>query len=169
MLARAEYLRVYLRLALPYSPGTTSCLCFQGGYASRAVGNGALNSYGGNAPQTGGSLQDGDLLVADYRAKHDMNVFGEGVPDPFQSFRSVGFPPDIMDEVLSKQLRRCALCGGQSVPSWLAAVAIGGLKLWLAGLSCHGAESLYRLQGCYWPESVQPRPQLQPLIAMPCF
>jgi len=69
-----------------------------------------MNSYGGNAPVEGGVQQAGDLTVAEYRAKHDMTVLGQNCPDPFQSFQSVGFPPDIMDEVFRTwRLKSCAL------------------------------------------------------------
>mmetsp|Transcript_15071 Transcript_15071/g.38279 ORF Transcript_15071/g.38279 Transcript_15071/m.38279 type:complete len:188 (-) Transcript_15071:1724-2287(-) len=64
------------------------------------VSNGAgLNSYGGNVPSAGGVGGAGFIPVADYRKKHDLVVMGEGAPDPFQTFESVGFPHDIMDEV----------------------------------------------------------------------
>uniref|UniRef100_A0A061RKI9 RNA helicase n=1 Tax=Tetraselmis sp. GSL018 TaxID=582737 RepID=A0A061RKI9_9CHLO len=71
--------------------------CDQGGFGMG--GNGVPNTYGGNAPVMGGAQRPGEMSVAEYRAKHDMTVMGDSVPDPFQSFESVGFPPDIMDEI----------------------------------------------------------------------
>lgn len=37
--------------------------------------------------------------MSEYLRKHDMIVEGGKVGEPFQTFESVGFPRDIMDEV----------------------------------------------------------------------
>lgn len=42
---------------------------------------------------------DGFMSSADYRRQHDISVQGDHVPEPLQTFESVGFPPDILDEV----------------------------------------------------------------------
>ena len=41
------------------------------------------------------------LSVDEYRREHGLVVQGASVPDPLQTFDSVGFPPNIMDEVSS--------------------------------------------------------------------
>ena len=48
-----------------------------------------------------------------YRAEHGLVVQGERVPAPLQTFESVGFPNNIMDEVLHRGLTQ----------AWLAAAA----------------------------------------------
>ena len=37
--------------------------------------------------------------MSEYRALHGCRVEGADVPEPFQTFESVGFPHDIMDEI----------------------------------------------------------------------
>lgn len=49
---------------------------------------------------------DGFVSASEYRRQHDITVQGSDVPDPLQTFESVGFPPDILDEV------RCAIGAG---------------------------------------------------------
>ena len=41
----------------------------------------------------------GFMSVQEYRRQHDLRVEGSNPPDPLQTFESVGFPPDILDEV----------------------------------------------------------------------
>ncbi len=49
-----------------------------------------------------------------YRAEHGLVVQGDRVPPPLQTFESVGFPNNIMDEVLHS---------GPTQSVWLAAAA----------------------------------------------
>ena len=41
----------------------------------------------------------GFLSLSEYRRAHDLIVEGADVPEPMQTFESVGFPADILDEV----------------------------------------------------------------------
>jgi hypothetical protein len=43
----------------------------------------------------------GWVSAEEYNRKHDLRVEGGNVPEAFQTFESVGFPHDIMDEVRS--------------------------------------------------------------------
>jgi len=45
----------------------------------------------------------------EYRAEHGLVVQGASVPDPLQTFESVGFPPNIMDEVPSRPVQAALL------------------------------------------------------------
>ncbi|KAF5834590.1 P-loop containing nucleoside triphosphate hydrolase protein [Dunaliella salina] len=72
---------------------------FGGGYSSGSM-NGAMMGAGGMP-----SVRDlrprttaGFLPTYEYLRKHDMRMEGEPV-EPFQTFESVGLPPDIMDEI----------------------------------------------------------------------
>lgn len=70
-----------------------------------ANGNGA----GGGYQKTGMTGQpvstDGFLSAADYKRQHDIAVQGDHVPEPLQTFESVGFPPDILEEVRAATAR----------------------------------------------------------------
>lgn len=41
----------------------------------------------------------GFLPPLEYRRMHDLITTGDNVPEAMQTFESVGFPPDILDEV----------------------------------------------------------------------
>lgn len=51
------------------------------------------------AKQVRAATTVGFLSNADYAREHGLRVEGGNIPDPFQTFESVGFPNDIMDEV----------------------------------------------------------------------
>ncbi len=70
---------------------------------------GSSNGHGGGGYAATGAVAtgmtgkpvntDGFMSASDYRRQHDIIVQGDNVPDPLQTFESVGFPPDILDEV----------------------------------------------------------------------
>ncbi len=48
--------------------------------------------------------QNFTMSMEQYRAEHGLVVQGDRVPDPLQTFESVGFTSNIMDEVLYHRL-----------------------------------------------------------------
>lgn len=73
--------------------------------------NGHHGGYGGGHHATNGAsaapiahtypegAQNFALSPDEYRRKHDVNVLERDCPPPLQTFESVGFPHDILDEV----------------------------------------------------------------------
>jgi ATP-dependent RNA helicase DDX5/DBP2 len=104
-----------------------------GGYGSSYGGGGGGGSYGAGAGSLAGGgvpIRDikprttaGFLPAAEYMRKHDLRVEGGGVPEPFQTFESVGFPHDIMDEV-----RAAMACDSSLVPKASLAVNTAGFR-----------------------------------------
>ncbi|KAG2452819.1 hypothetical protein HYH02_002165 [Chlamydomonas schloesseri] len=73
-------------------------------YASNGNGAGNGNGYASTTFQktgmTGAPVStDGFMSASDYRRQHDISVQGDHVPEPLQTFESVGFPADILDEI----------------------------------------------------------------------
>ncbi len=49
--------------------------------------------------------QNFQMTCEEYRREHGLVVQGASVPDPLQTFESVGFPSNIMDEVYSQPIQ----------------------------------------------------------------
>lgn len=45
---------------------------------------------------------DGFVTSAEYKRQHDIVVQGDHVPEPLQTFESVGFPRDVLEEVICR-------------------------------------------------------------------
>ena len=87
---------------------TASAGCLQ---ASNGYGGSSApyaNGYGSSAAAEGpkaiahslpADRQNFNLSASEYREREGLRVEGSDVPDPLQSFDSVGFPRAIMDEV----------------------------------------------------------------------
>ncbi|KAL6756698.1 P-loop containing nucleoside triphosphate hydrolase protein [Haematococcus lacustris] len=76
-----------------------------GGYGSGG-GGGNGSAPGGTGSTAPGVVREvhsknstGFLSPADYARKHDLRYEGDNVPEALQTFESVGFPPDILDEI----------------------------------------------------------------------
>ncbi|GFH09618.1 DEAD-box ATP-dependent RNA helicase, partial [Haematococcus lacustris] len=76
-----------------------------GGYGSGG-GGGNGSAPGGSGSSAPGVVREvhsknstGFLSPADYARKHDLRYEGDNVPEALQTFESVGFPPDILDEI----------------------------------------------------------------------
>ena len=103
-----------LTLSLPRQPSqpvaeqcARRCLVVQDAYgAGAANGSGAAAYASGSYQNTGMTGKpvntDGFMSTADYRRAHDISAQGDHVPDPLQTFESVGFPPDILEEVRAR-------------------------------------------------------------------
>ncbi|KAL5793203.1 hypothetical protein ACOSP7_001797 [Xanthoceras sorbifolium] len=64
--------------------------------------NGAISGHGGSSTRGYGSSDAGIGLSAEaYRRRHEITVIGDGVPQPFTSFESTGFPSELLREVYS--------------------------------------------------------------------
>lgn len=62
-------------------------------------GSGMQSQYQLQQPQALPSSRSGPVSSSEYRRQHDLTVQGEDAPDPFQTFESVNFPRDILDEI----------------------------------------------------------------------
>ncbi|KAH7577341.1 hypothetical protein JRO89_XS01G0238200 [Xanthoceras sorbifolium] len=89
--------------------------------------NGAISGHGGSSTRGYGSSDAGIGLSAEaYRRRHEITVIGDGVPQPFTSFESTGFPSELLREV------RYSLLEGANVVR-CAALNAGALhKIWSA-------------------------------------
>ncbi len=93
----------------PYANGSGNG--YSNGYSNgNDYSRGGQDFYGGGAggvvPSLGMETRDvrpkstaGFLPTAEYMRQQDLQVQGSNVPEPFQTFESVGFPADILDEV----------------------------------------------------------------------
>lgn len=85
-----------------------------GSYGGAGGGSSAVVSSGnaGRTKLTGAPTSTaGFMPVADYARLHDLQTLGENVPQPLQTFESVGFPPDMLEEV-----RHTPFAGGLEGP-----------------------------------------------------
>ncbi|GLI61281.1 hypothetical protein VaNZ11_003630 [Volvox africanus] len=69
-------------------------------HGSGANGNGFTSTSYQKTGMSGQPVStDGFVSAPEYRRQHDISVQGDHVPDPLQTFESVGFPADILDEI----------------------------------------------------------------------
>ncbi|GIL49348.1 hypothetical protein Vafri_5723 [Volvox africanus] len=69
-------------------------------HGSGANGNGFTSTSYQKTGMSGQPVStDGFVSALEYRRQHDISVQGDHVPDPLQTFESVGFPADILDEI----------------------------------------------------------------------
>mmetsp|Transcript_29864 Transcript_29864/g.84173 ORF Transcript_29864/g.84173 Transcript_29864/m.84173 type:complete len:625 (+) Transcript_29864:371-2245(+) len=121
--------------------------------------SGAINSYGGNVPTSGGAQVAGELSVAEYRAKNDLTIMGEGAPDPFQTFEAVGFPHDIMDEI-----RRAGFSAPTPIQAQSWAVAMQGRDVVAIAKTGSGKTCGYLLPGLLHINATRKDPRAGPTI-----
>jgi ATP-dependent RNA helicase DDX5/DBP2 len=73
-----------------------------------ASGDNGVGQFGVVQP----AAQNYRLTAAEYRAEHTLQLQGDPpLPEPYQTFESVGFPHDILDEVLHVPRRGAAGLG----------------------------------------------------------
>ena len=102
--------------ALPANPCFCSAVGGGGGYSNgyanghsaapvAASGDNGVGQFGVVQP----AAQNYRQTSAEYRAEHGLQLQGDPpVPEPYQTFESVGFPHDILDEVPHMSSRRAA-------------------------------------------------------------
>eukprot|EP00193_Tetraselmis_chui_P004067 CAMPEP_0177768674 /NCGR_PEP_ID=MMETSP0491_2-20121128/9858_1 /TAXON_ID=63592 /ORGANISM="Tetraselmis chuii, Strain PLY429" /LENGTH=522 /DNA_ID=CAMNT_0019285519 /DNA_START=255 /DNA_END=1820 /DNA_ORIENTATION=+ len=142
-----------------YDRGSYGSSRDNGGGGGGGGDNGALNSYGGNVPSAGGAVGAGFLPVAEYRQKHDLVVLGEAAPDPFQTFDSVGFPPDIMDEI-----RKAGFSHPTPIQAQSWAVAMQGRDVVAIAKTGSGKTCGYLLPGLLHINATRKDPRAGPTI-----
>jgi hypothetical protein len=88
---------------LPALSSRSASSVAQGGYSNGSSYGAAADTRGPAGPfvakEVHAKTTAGFLPVAEYRRTYELRIEGHDCPDPMQTFESVGFPPDILDEV----------------------------------------------------------------------
>ncbi|KXZ44396.1 hypothetical protein GPECTOR_68g367 [Gonium pectorale] len=131
-------------------------------YAAGANGSG--NGYTSTSYQKTGMTgqpvsTDGFVSASEYRRQHDISVQGDHVPDPLQTFESVGFPPDILDEIRRAGFKSPTPIQGQAWP-----IALSGRDLVAIAKTGSGKTCGFLLPGMLHIQQTRKDPRAGPTL-----
>ena len=101
----------------------------------------------------------GFISLVEYKALHGCRVEGENVPEPFQTFESVGFPPDIMDEI-----RKAGFTSPSPIQAQAWPVALSGRDLVAIAKTGSGKTCGFLLPGMLHIQATRKDPRNGPTL-----
>lgn len=122
------------------------------GIVGAGHGGSSVRGQGSSGPGSGASTES-------YRRRHEITVTGDDVPQPFTSFESTGFPPEIIREVYSAGFSAPTPIQAQSWP-----VALQSRDIVAIAKTGSGKTLGYLIPGFIHLKRIRNNPQMGPTV-----
>eukprot|EP00798_Chlamydomonas_sp_ICE-L_P027598 gene27598-7235_t len=133
-----------------------------GGYGASRNGGGGMGS-GSGVPVTVKEIVPsstvGFIAPEEYKRKHDLQLLGNGAPEPFQTFESAGFPRDILEEI-----HRAGFAAPTPIQAQAWPIAMSGRDLVAIAKTGSGKTCAFLLPGMLHHQASRKNPRDGPTV-----